>query len=154
MKTIPLKRGKFTIVDDGDYDYLSQFRWYCIKDGNIFYARRNNSGTTVFMHREILSPLIGFHTDHINGDGLDNRRENLRIVTNQQNQMNRGAQKNNKLSVKGVSFHKRAKKYQAQISVNGKVVALGYFKTVEEASLEYQKAASIHFGKYAPKSNK
>jgi len=150
MKTIPLTLGKVAIVDDEDFEHLNQFKWSAIKDGNIFYARRRTiNGSTKSMHREILFPLPGFHADHINGDGLDNRRRNLRIVTNQKNQMNRGAQKNNKLGVKGVSFHSRKKKYQSQIKANGKVIALGYFKTVSEASDAYKKASAKFFGIYA-----
>jgi hypothetical protein len=91
----------------------------------------------------------GMYTDHINGDGLDNRMENLRIVTNQQNQMNRGFNKNNKLGVKGVSFYPKNKKYRAQIKAQGRVITLGYFKDASEASDAYKKASAKFFGIYA-----
>jgi len=157
MKTIPLTQGKVAIVDDEDYEILNQFKWYAERQGKTFYANRKaplsqSRITTVMrreirMHREIINPPTGFFCDHKNGDGLDNRRANLRIVTNGQNQLNNGKYKSNTTGAKGVFMDHG--KYRAEIRKDGKRKYLGMFKTVEEASAAYQKAAKELFGEYA-----
>lgn len=151
MKTIPLTQGKVAIVDDEDYEILKQFKWYAVKCDSTFYAQRKarseHKRITTRMHREVINPPAGFFCDHKNGDGLDNRRDNLRIVTNAQNQMNKGIYKTSTTGVKGVIIDHG--KYRASIKLNGRSKHLGMFKTVEEASAAYQKAAKELFGEYA-----
>ena len=100
------------------------------------------------MHREILNTPEGLDTDHINGDGLDNRRENIRVSTKSQNQANRrNLQSNNTSGFKGVDFHRG--KWRAQIKVDGRKIDLGSFDTPDEASGAYLRSAHHHFGKFA-----
>lgn len=148
---IPLPHGKVAVVDAKDFKCLSQFKWYYSMDG---YAIRNvqlANGKRVMsrMHKEILKPEDGLFTDHINGDGLDNRRCNLRECTHGQNQMNQKLPKNNTSGYKGVSWNKRCKKWQVRIYVEGKETHLGYFKDIVEAAKVYDKAALRHYGEFA-----
>ena len=151
MKTIPLTQGKVAIVDDEDYERLNQFKWYAVKSDSTFYAQRHawreNKRIIIRMHREVINPPAGFFCDHKNGNGVDNRRHNLRIVTNAQNQMNKGTYKTSTTGAKGVIVDHG--KYKASIKLNGRSRHLGMFKTVEEASAAYQKAAKELFGEYA-----
>lgn len=95
MKTIPLTRGMRVIVDDVDFGWLSQHKWYAKKTGDngSFYAARfqriNRQGTTIYMHRVLTSCPAGKEVDHINQKPLDNRRANLRVCTKQENLANR-----------------------------------------------------------------
>lgn len=145
MKKIPLTQGLFALVDDEDFEYLNQWKWYALKDGNTFYAVRksksvNGKRDLVRMHVEVLGKKEGFVSDHINGNGLDNRRhENLRHVTHRQNLQNRHSEKSSKYP--GVSWRKETSQWLAQIRLDGKKKYLGYFASEEEASQAYQTAA-------------
>lgn len=89
-KEIPLTQGKVAIVDDEDYAALSQYKWQVTKRRHTCYARRAiGGGKYLYMHTAILGKKEGFMADHINGNGLDNRRDNLRLVTQRQNSQNR-----------------------------------------------------------------
>jgi len=137
---IELSRNKFVIVSEEDFEYLSQFNW-CYKD----YARRN-----ILMHRGIAERMgldLSNEIDHINGDKLDNRRENLRSATRSQNMMNSGKPKNNTSGHKGVSWHRN--KWEARIIINGKKKHLGCFEDKEEAAKAYKEAAEKYFGEFA-----
>lgn len=152
-KEIPLTQNKFALVDIKDFDYLNQFKWCTHKQRNTYYAvrsiKKNGKKALLLMHREILKPPKGMCTDHINGDGLDNRRGNLRICSNSQNLMNRGKQKNNASGFKGVWWQKIERKWQAQIQVNKKVISLGYYPTKECAAIAYNEAATKYHGEFA-----
>src|SRR4030095_8449683 len=120
MKKIPLTQGKVAIVDERDNEWLSRFNWHALRSRNHYYAvrsvRRDNGKIhNILMHREILNPPSGYETDHVNGDGLDNRRANLRIATHRQNQANSGMSANNTSGVKGCYWDKPTKKWRAQI---------------------------------------
>ncbi|QJT70429.1 hypothetical protein [Microcystis phage MaeS] len=150
-KEIVLSNGDVTIVDDEDFEYLNQFKWYL---GNYGYARRNakvNDGKrkTLFIHRIVTNALDGEVIDHINRNRLDNRKENLRKVTMQQNRINSDNQTGNTSHFRGVSYNKRTGKRKAQIKCNYKTHTLGYFSTEEEAALKYNESAVKYFGEYA-----
>lgn len=149
-KQIPLTKGKFALVDDSDYEYYSQFNYYLHSEG---YAVREiwNGGDKIRlrMHREIMNTPDGMDTDHINGDRLDNRRQNLRVCTRSENLRNGRKRENNTSQYKGVSFFKPIRKWRAYITLEKKTKSLGYFKEEIEAAKAYNKAAIILFGEFA-----
>jgi len=153
-KKITLTQGKIVIVDDEDYDWIRQWKWCAAKDHQCFYAVRGIwiKGTykAIRMHRQILNPPPNKEVDHINGDGLDNRRCNLRISTRSQNGANQRAQQREKTSqYKGVRWCKEVQKYRAYIKVNGRQKHLGYFNSEEVAAQVYNKFATEYFGEFA-----
>lgn len=133
---IKLTQGKVALVSDEDYEYLSQWKWSAILiKGKIWYATRREGEKRFWMHREIMNTPKNLVVDHKNGNGLDNRRENLRNCTSFENQSNRGKNSNNTTGFKGVHFHKLSRKYIAVIKVHNKNYYLGLFKSPEEAAL-------------------
>ena len=152
-KEIPLTRGHSTIVDDADYPYLSGMKWFSLNNSRSFCAARNQwvdgKRKTVCMHRIILNAPSNMMVDHINGDTLDNRRCNLRLVTNQQNCWNTKKHKDNKSGFKGVVHSSSSNKYWAHITVDGKQKYLGIFTEPISAALVYDTYAKLYFGEYA-----
>ena len=150
MAQIRLTQGQYAIVDNEDFARLNSFKWYANKMGNTYYAVRNSKQKSIHMHREILGLKSGdgLLTDHINGNGFDNRRVNLRRCTRSQNQHNMhsiwGTSK-----YKGVSWHKAGKKWQARICVDGKRIHLGLFDSEIEAARIYNQKARELFGEFA-----
>lgn len=131
--------GKFTMVSDNDFEHLSQFNW-CLRkqlSNNTQYVRRWDSVNKrpVYLHHEIMGKKAGLVVDHINRNTLDNRRENLRFVTPQENSKNSDGKTVYGEDVFGVT--KKGSGYQSQIFINGKNIYLGYFKTIAEASAKY-----------------
>ena len=109
MKKIPLPGGKFATVDDEDYEWLSQWKWHVrIKPTNKYAARNNHGGTptTIQMHRQILGAKKGQLCDHINGNGLDNRRSNIRLCTPTESNRHVRKRSHNKSGYLGVYWHK------------------------------------------------
>lgn len=150
MKRIKLTQGKFAIVDDKDFEYLNQFKWFAQKDGYTWYAlRRGKQRKIVRMHRLLTGISKGKSIDHINGNGLDNRRENLRICTQQQNICNSRKRKNTSSKYKGVSWYARGHKWAAYIQTKNKQKHLGYFDKAIEAALAYNTAAKKLHGQFA-----
>lgn len=131
-----------------DYQMLSTFKWRSNKSGRMFYATTKLRGKTLLMHRLILSCEEGQEVDHIDGDGLNNARFNLRICTRAENQQNRGIFKNNKSGYCGVYYDIRKKKpWRAEINSNHRRYFLGYFGTPKEAAVSYNEAATkLHKG--------
>lgn len=153
MKRIPLTQGKFAIVDDDDYESLSKFTW-CYKADKCGYAIRGMwiypKTKIIRMHRQIMNTPKGMQTDHINGDGLDNRQSNLRICTNQQNSMGHKKKIKNKTSkFRGVSWLKDRQKWRSVIMFNQKQTHLGHFHSEGDAAFAYNKKAKELFGKWA-----
>ncbi len=148
MKKIPLTQGKFALVDDEDFSSLDMLNWFAKKSSSgVFYAATTKNYKTVFMHRVILNPTENLQVDHIDGNGLNNTRANLRICTFLDNLKNKRISKNNKTGFKGVVIERN--KYKAQISVNGRSINLGRFITAGEAASAYDKAALKYFGEFA-----
>lgn len=149
MKKIPLTQGKFALVDDEDFDELSKWAWY----PHGAYARRhiNKDGRIVrrvYMHRSIMrEPEL--EVDHINGDGLDNRKSNLRVCTHAENLKNQITVKNSLSGVKGVSLNRRDNKWTAYIKTEGKKIFLGNFENKQDAQIAYNVASVKHFGEFA-----
>lgn len=158
MKKIKLGRsGRVTVVDDGDYAMLSGYRWFLHRSGLHQYVRRwpvsGEGRSPIYMHRQILG-LVTEEVDHIDGDGLNNRRSNLRPVSKQQNQFNRGITEHSS-SYKGVSWRPDRRCWRAYIGVRDdstgstRYLHLGHFDNEVDAALAYNSAATNHFGEYA-----
>lgn len=146
-KQIPLSQGKFATVDDADYDWLAKNKWTYDAKG---YAYRKASNVTVFMHRVVLNAPASAVVDHVNGDGLDNRRDNLRIVTVAQNNYNQRPRKHPKTSqYKGVSYFKEVNRWQAHIKKGNERPYLGLYESEIDAARAYNAAARHYFGPYA-----
>lgn len=153
MKKIELDKGKITLVSDKDFEKLKNFKWYFHEsDGYVIKGIYNgNSVKTLQIHRFILGLGDGDNreVDHINGDKLDNRRENLRICTSQNNKMNRPKYSNNTSGFKGVYWRKDKNKWQAKIQFNSKQYSLGYFLNKISAAKSYNIAATKFFKEFA-----
>ncbi len=147
---IPLTKGKFAVVDAADFALLNSFRWYTSVGKNTCYAYRRVNKRPIPMHSFILNlPLKrSRQIDHWNGDGLDNRRRNLRIASSVQNCRNRGISKSNSSGFKGVRFCTRARKWKATIVVSSHPIHIGYFDSLESAVFARQKAEKRIFGVY------
>jgi hypothetical protein len=141
---IPLGSGRFALVDAEDYPKVRDHKW---RFAVARYATASRGDETILMHRLIMDAPPGSEIDHADGNGLNNRRANLRFCTRSQNTCNRSKAKANKLGLKGV--YMRGNSYIARITKNGKCRELGWFKTPEEAHLAYRIAAIRHHGKFA-----
>ena len=141
-------------MDDADYEKLMQWEWHLLDRGRVQYARRAepNGGryVTVLMHRQILGAPETVGVDHINCDGLDNRRANLRLASQIENTRNARKTTLPTSSIyKGVSWNKPWGKWEAKIRIDGKLKHLGGFTTQADAALAYNAAAIEHFGEFA-----
>lgn len=158
MKKIKIgNSGLFALVDDEDFDHLNQFGWYKMKGKRTFYAARdvwknNKRIKRILMHREIMGFPADMLVDHIDHDGLNNQRENLRICTYKENARNSTSMRGSTSKYLGVCAEKTKKgvlHWRATITVNRKSIWLGSFKTEWEASLAYDDAAVEYFGEFA-----
>lgn len=155
MREIPLTQGLVALVDDEDFEPLTQYRWYAHRGCHTFYADRKQRinvppyQKSLTMHRELLQALSGQEVDHIDGDGLNNQRANLRLATTSQNQSNRAMLPNNTSGRRGVSWHRRDRRWRAAIGQGNKVVHLGLFIDLDDAARAYDLAARSLFGEFA-----
>jgi hypothetical protein len=155
---IPLTRGMVALVDECDA-HVARLRWHPTKSRGTFYAAHTVTIGRVYvrtlkLHRVVLGvsdPLV--QVDHRNGDGLDCRRENLRLAKPFQNARNRPADGDNACGFKGVHWQRNERGtkgvWRAQIRVNGRLLSLGCFATAEAAARAYDAAAQAHFGEFA-----
>jgi hypothetical protein len=155
-KNIRLTQGKVAIVDDADYDWLNQWKWNADQVYNTWYAKRHSHRTAgrniqITMHRVILGlkPNDRQHTDHIDGNGLNNQRNNLRVCTHQQNMQNRKPRRGRTTKFKGISQEKKTKRWRAEITVDGNKTFLGCFATEVAAAKKYDEAALKYQGEFA-----
>jgi hypothetical protein len=146
VRYIALTRGKFAIVDAADYERLNRYRWNAFESGGKIYARRSVPGGTVLMHREIMNAPPGMVVDHIDGNGLNNRRNNLRLCTPQQNEHNKPP-RGGRSRYKGVYPH--GDKWEARIKHNGRTHHLGLFDDETEAARARDRKARELQGPFA-----
>jgi len=144
--------GRVALLDVDDWMYAQSYRWYVHPGVRTEYARTNTwdictqKGHGVLLH-QMLTGWV--QADHHDGDGLNNRRSNLRPASGAQNNGNRRPQRAARSRFKGVSWETSARKWRARIGVEGRIVSLGCFSAEEEAARAYDKAAAEHFGEYA-----
>ena len=157
MKKIKLTQRQYAIVDDADYEELSKYKWHAHRrKTGIFYAlrwsaRKKGKRHLIQMSREILGLKKGDprQADHVNHITLDNRRDNIRICTNQQNQQNQKPSLNTTSQYKGVYWCKQKKRWHARIKINRESKYLGLFTKEKYAAQAYNLAAKRHFGEFA-----
>lgn len=150
MKLIPLTQELFAQVDDEDFDNLNQYKWYAHKDGRTFYARRavkiNKKVVTHNMHNHIMN---GKFVDHIDNNGLNNQKINLRFFKDGQNNQNKIKKAHTTSKYIGVSWHKGNKRWEVKIRIQGKNTYLGGFSLEKEAAECYDAKAKEIYGEFA-----
>lgn len=162
FRLIRLTRGQYTKVDVEDYDWLSQYKWYCTVGGYAArsqYHKETGGQSRVLMHRELCYAPEGMVVDHINRDPLDNRRANLRAATQKQNIWNRSLPKSAGWTrYHGIRWDKNRRAWQVRLTVNGRRESFGYYKDEREAARAYDRVAKKYRGQYAvlnfPKKSK
>jgi HNH endonuclease len=154
MKEIPLTKGAKAVVDDADYEFVNTYKWYLDNVGyacHSFWSPATNRRYNVRLHQFLLDVDPPLTVDHINGNRLDCRRNNLRVATREQNQWNRRKYANRSSQFKGVKWRKlkNSGHWQATITHHGKRQHLGSFDREDHAALVYDWAASELFGEFA-----
>jgi len=157
-RLIRLSQGLYAKVDPEDFYELIKYKWCACKSSRTYYASRieitKKQRKCVSMHRFVMSEAlkgygIEMQIDHINGDGLDNRKANLRLATAAQNSRNRRQRRGKSSKYKGVSFIKPKGKFVAEITCNGKRMSLGHFESEVEAAKAYDETAKKYHKEFA-----
>jgi hypothetical protein len=146
MKKIPLTQGKFALIDDRDYVRVSKFKWCALLRGRTWYASRRSGRSSQYLHRFILNEPASW-VDHKNGNGLDNRRRNLRPATCSQSSINRLKFCSNTSGQTGVDKDRGS--WRARIQFRGCRYSLGTFASFQLAAAAYRKATKQLFGEFA-----
>lgn len=150
MKKIELVNGGHVLVDDADWELVSQHQWRCHEPVKGYpYAFYGEHRRTVFLHRLIMGAAAGQQVDHINGNGLDCRRANLRICDAAQNQWNSKLRSDNRSGFKGVHAQSPDGKWTVTIKVRGRLIYLGHYDNVDDAARAYDRAARAYHGEFA-----
>jgi hypothetical protein len=158
MKLLPLTKDKFALVDDDDYYWLSQWNWFAVEIKNTWYARRSkkkgvlrsNEKYEIYLHRIVMRcSNIDFVIDHLDKNGLNNQKENLRICTKSENNKHTSSHKNSSSQYLGVSYDKNRNKWSANLMNNGKKILFKRYNTEIEAAKAYDITAKTQFGVYA-----
>jgi hypothetical protein len=156
MKMIDISTPKypnsFTMVDDEDFDILNKHKWHIAKNSKTWYAQRNvykPKHGMIFLHRQILNIPDGMFIDHIDGNGLNNQKANIRVCTKAENCRNARIRGDNTSGYKGVSFHKPTKKWSASIQADKKQKHIGLFQSPQEAAFAWNIAAKEMHKDYA-----
>ena len=153
-RRVPLTQGLYAKVDPADYRELARHEWHATRGRHTWYAQRKvwDAGAkrevTIKMHRVVLPVAPGYVVDHINRNGLDNRRANLRLATVAQNAWN-AKKRNSRSGYKGVHYDKNKNRWRAAIVCNGQRTHLGYFKDKHQAAKAYDTAAKTLHGEFA-----
>ena len=149
---IPLSNGQFATIDAVDVPLVEGYNWTAAVRKHTTHVFRGSTvegkHRWVWLHRVIAKTPDGMFTDHTNGDGLDNRRCNLRLATKAQNNRNQRMTERNTSGIKGVSWHKKDKRWRACIHVHDRYIHLGHFKTIDEAQRAYEKASAELHGEF------
>lgn len=159
VKEIPLTKGYIALVDDEDYEWLMQWKWH-YEDSEVGYARSfekvDGRQVQFKMHQKIMEQcghnLTGFEVDHVDGNGLNNRKSNLRLATRIQNARNRKVNKNNTSGYKGVSLLPHGR-WISYITHQKRRITIGLYDTREEAARAYNEVATILHGEFARLNN-
>ena len=158
MKEIPLTQGKTVLVDDEDFEYLNQWKWFYCKSRKTGYAKRASgkrpNKRQISMHRMIMQPNPGMEVDHIDHNGLNNQRCNLRNCTPTDNKRNGFKHRNNTSGYIGVTWEMRRQKWSANIQANNKNIFLGRFDMAKDAACAYDAAAQKYYGDFAYTNSK
>jgi len=148
IRYIPLTQGKYAVVDAADYERAAPFSWHASNSGARTYAYSNMNGKTVSLHRFLMNAPKGLVVDHIDHDGLNDRRSNLRVCTQRQNLYN-SRPKGKSSRFKGVCWDKARKRWVVYIRHGGRTRFVGHFTDEIEAAKAYDRAAAELFGEYA-----
>ena len=155
MSEIPLAQGKFTLVDDEDFVWLSKYNWSYAEKKDLV-MRADGNGSCILMSREVMNAPKRLLVDHKDHNTLNHQRSNLRLCNQSQNiQNSRKTKKKTSSQYKGVYFDRRCKQYHARISLQDvfgrgrSIVHLGYFPVEKEAAEAYDIAARKHFKEFA-----
>lgn len=146
---MPLTRGLVAVVDADDAERIGAHKWLAIPSKNTAYAGRFQGKRLILMHRAISDAVDGVLVDHEDGNGLNNRRKNLRHCDHQHNLFNRRKLAAASSQYKGVSWHKGSRRWAANITAHNKLLYLGSFDVEEAAALAYNRAAVRYFGDFA-----
>ena len=150
---IPLNDGVCAIIDADDLPKVASFTWHVSKECATSYARShirlpNGNRKKIRMHRLLMDNPYGVEVDHVNSNGLDNRKSNLRLATHEQNMRNASMRKDNSSGVKGVSWSEATKRWIAAIRVGGPKKYLGSFKELSDAAQAYAEASKKFHGEF------
>lgn len=151
---VPLTKGHVAVIDATDAASVSQYNWQALVFDHTVYAKRstrrdeNGKQKAIFLHRHLLTALEGMEIDHIDNDGLNNRRANLRHVSRSENMMNARMRKSNRSGFKGVFWHKSTGHWRAKIVRDGIAIELGSFPTAEAGHAAYVEASKKYHGEF------